>query len=85
MLEYLLGPKVYGYKSSRGVRLSWDDVLNYEFEIRKRAMRRINANNETIANALKEARENDELRSLHFTLQLVTSGTRPQAHAGNRD
>ena len=85
ILEYLLGPKVYGYKSGRGVRLSWDDLLSYEFEIRKRAMRRVNAQGETIASALKEAKGNDELRSLFFTLQLVTSGTRPQAQPSNRD
>ncbi len=36
LLEYLLGPTVGKYRSSKGVGLAWDDLLKYEFEIRKR-------------------------------------------------
>ncbi len=76
ILEYLLGPKVWKYRSNKGVGLTWEDLLTYEFEIRKRAMRRVTSHGETIDEALKEAMNNDELRSLHFTLALVTSGSK---------
>ncbi len=74
LLDYLLGPTVAKYRSSKGVGLAWDDLLKYEFEIRKKAMRLVTNSGKTIADALKEAMKDDELRSLHFTLQLVTSG-----------
>ncbi len=90
VLEYLLGPKVWKYRSSKGVGLSWDDLLTYEFEIRKRAMRRVTSHGVTIDDALTEAVGNDELRSMHFTLALVTSGpkakeSRPRSRTPKRD
>ncbi len=76
LLDYLLGPTVYKYRTEKGVRLSWNDLLNYEFEIRKKAMRKVTSHNFTIAEAIKSAMKDDELRSIHFTLALVSSGTR---------
>ena len=41
-LDYILGKDVAGYRSAKGVRLSWLEVLEYEFEIRKMACKRTN-------------------------------------------
>ncbi len=84
VLNYLLGPKVYKYKSNRGTSLSWEDLLGYEFEIRKRAMRRITSHNVTIHEALQEAMENYELRAMQFTLPLLSTSSRSGGRARSR-
>ncbi len=47
-------------------------------------MRRVTNSGRTIAEALKEAMKDDELRSLHFTLQLVTSGRGARSRSPRR-
>ncbi len=84
VLEYLLGPKVAKYRSSKGVGISWSDLLNYEFEIRRKAMRLVTSRRMTLDDALKAAVADDELRSFHFTLQLCTSGSRDTGRARSR-
>ncbi len=84
LLDYLLGPTVNKYRSSRNIGLTWDDLLKYEFEIRKKAMRLVTNGGRTIAEAIKEATQDDELRSLHFTLQLVTSGRTARSRSPRR-
>ncbi len=84
VLDYLLGPTVAKYRSSKGVGLAWEDLLKYEFEIRKKAMRLVTNSGYTIADAIKKATKDDELRSLHFTLQLVTSGRSARSRSPRR-
>ncbi len=85
LVNYILGAQVHGYKSSKGVKLSWADTLEYEHEIRKRAFRKVTSDPEvTLRDAIKEARTNNELRTTHFALQLVTSGVRERSRSPRR-
>ncbi len=39
--EYILGESVYGYRAC-GLRLGWEELLTYEFEIRRFALKKVN-------------------------------------------
>ena len=57
VLDYLLGKQVAGYKTSKNVRLGWAEVLEYEFEIRKLACKRVNQGKDNMADALLYANQ----------------------------
>ena len=83
-INWLLSPRVWGYKASSGVGLSWEDLLEYDYRIRKEAMKRVTRNGLRLETALSMARECPVLMQRHFTLQLCTSGKRrgDSSHAG---
>ncbi len=77
-VEFLLGAEVYGYcvRDSNDnilVSLSWSDFLNFEMEVRKRAIRRVNEDGAEFAEALREARTNGELRTKFLVQRLAVS------------
>ena len=81
VLDYLLGATVWGYASRSGCRLQWQDLLNYEFEIRRKAFKLVTYKKLTLDDALSAARKDEELRNFHFTLQLVTSSQRARSRS----
>ncbi len=71
--EYLLGEEIYGYRAC-GLRLSWEDFLEYEWTIRQAALKRVNRGEASLTVALTEALTDPSLKQLHFTLPLTTKG-----------
>ncbi len=71
MLEYLLGEDVFEYAGPRGTRLLWDDLLNYEHELRKFAIKLTCDGSHTLSSALTAARKDNELRTKYFVTCLA--------------
>ncbi len=71
MLEYLLGEDVYEYAGPRGTRYLWDDLLAYEFEMRRFAIKLTCDGTHTLASALVAARKDNELRTKYFVTCLA--------------
>ncbi len=85
-VEFLLGEQIYQYRAGP-LRIDWGAFLNYEYEIRKKAIKRVNKGEATLHNALVEARVDYDLKQLHFTLPLSTMNRRdaaPRAETGKR-
>jgi hypothetical protein len=76
LVSYLLGPEVHGYRSGSNHMIAWKDLLEYEYQIRKAAFKKVTKGEATLADALNQARKDPELFSRYFTMQLVTSGHR---------
>jgi len=78
-VEYVLGPKVYGLRfgpNASGVKPPWHCVLEYEWALRKEAMRAVVYDGKDLAEALSSARADTELREGKFiTPLLVASNT----------
>ncbi len=74
--NYLLGPKIAGYRAPGGVGLRWSDLLGYEFEIRRKAIERLTDGTHTLTDALRSTYRDPEIKGTHFTLQLVAAGKR---------
>ncbi len=72
-VEHLLGEDIYGYRAC-GLRLGWDEFLEYEWTIRKTALKRVNRGEATLVTAMSEALTDPNLKQLHFTLPLTTMG-----------
>ena len=84
-LKYLMGKKVYQLrgKDQHGkevVAPSWTTMLTYEYEMRKYAMKKLNYTTLSLPQALEEARDNAELRLLHFLTPLALGGN---THSGS--
>jgi hypothetical protein len=94
LADYVLGPKVAGLRVLRNpsdanseVRPNWQTVLNYEFQIRKKAFELVRKGNITAVAALEAAMIDQEIRGLHFiAIFQVQSVSRAQAKAepGNK-
>ncbi len=74
-VKHLLGDEVYQYRA-RGQGLQWNDLLEYEFRIRSKAIEWVNKGEKNLTEALGVAMRDPDLKQLHFTLPLVTSGKR---------
>ncbi len=74
-IEHLLGEEIYGYRAC-GLRLGWDEFLEYEWIIRRTALKRVNRGEATLVVAMTEALADSNLKQLHFTLPLTTMGKR---------
>ncbi len=74
-VKHLLGDEVYQYRA-RGQGLQWVDLLEYEHRIRCKAIEWVNKGERTLSEALGLAMVDPDLKQLHFTLPLVTSGKR---------
>ena len=73
--DYLVGGRVHKLP---GAVVHWDNVLNYDFEMRQFAYETVSEdNNVTIADALKKAMNNVELRQIHFIEKLTLNSRRP--------
>ncbi len=76
LITHLLGQKVWGYRSRANMGLSWEGLLEFEFQIRQFAMTKVSEENFTLNDALKVAMFDPNLENRFFTLELVTSGER---------
>ncbi len=74
LVTFLLGPKVWEYKSRHGVGISWAGLLEYEFQIRKHAMTMMTDDGASLDDALRTAWRDPTLENRFFTLEIVTSG-----------
>ncbi len=79
-VKHLLGDEVYQYRA-RGQGLQWGDLLEYEFRIRCKAIEWVNKGERNLTQALHDAMRDPDLKQLHFTLPLITSGKRDVAAA----
>ena len=83
-LEYLLGDRCYSMQVSSGLPSStssgqdrhtlpvpWSVLLQYEFEMRKWAIKEAHKRGEPPGSMLHEATRNTELKELHFTSQVA--------------
>ena len=83
-LEYLLGDRCYSMQVSSGMPSStasgqdghtlpvpWSVLLQYEFEMRKWAVKEAHKRGEPLGDLLHEATRNTELKDLHFTSQVA--------------
>ncbi len=82
LVNFLLGPRVWQYRSEKNYGISWGDMLTYAYEIRKEAMRNASARGQVpLARALTEAMENGRLENRYFTLPLATSAEKKGANS----
>jgi hypothetical protein len=72
--EYFMGEKVMQF-TVNGTTPSWTDVLEYEYRCRKLAFRQVREEGLSLADALRHARGDQEVRGLYFTAQLVAEVT----------
>ena len=83
-LEYLLGDRSYSLQVMSGMPSStssqheqkslvvpWNVLLNYEFELRKWAIKEAHKNGRPLGGQLHEATRNTELKELFFTSQVA--------------
>lgn len=78
-IEYLLSERCYhmeipgpdGEKSP--LAPPWHILLNYEYEMRKKAYKTAHRNGTPLGQALQEATENTEIKELHFTSPVTFS------------
>ena len=78
-LNYLVGKKVCKLrgKDQHGKKVvapSWTTMPTFEYEVRKYAMKKLNYSTISLPQALEEARDNAELRLLHFLTPLALGG-----------
>ncbi len=83
-VDFLLGERIFGYRAC-GLRLSWDDLLNFEWELRRSALKKVNKGEATLCEALTQATKDPDLKQLHFTLPLSTSGRRDLTTRNNEN
>ena len=70
--DYLLGEKVFELRVPRDhgmdtLQTPWSVLLHYELECRKSAFRRVREEGLSLANALRAAMADPELKEVHFT------------------
>ena len=78
-LSYLLGSKVAGYSAHSGTTLRWEDLLAYEYALRKFATEYVNDGTGGFTEGLMIALKDGDLKSTYFTLPLTVSGKRGSA------
>ena len=78
-VEYLLGSKCYRIEvpSSSGERTllkpPWTVMINYEFEMRKHAIKTAYRENRPLKDLLEEVTKNSELKELYFTTPIAVT------------
>ena len=78
-VSFLLGPRVCGYTAHAGTKLRWEDLLSYDFAMRKHATDFVNDGKGGFTDGLTLAMGDGDLRSTFFTLPLAVSGKRTQS------
>ncbi len=81
-VDFLLGERIYGYRAC-GLRLGWDELLEYEWQIRHNALKKVNRGEASLVDALAMAAKDPDLKQLHFTLPLSTMGKRDTGGKGD--
>ena len=73
---YLLGPRVWGHVTPLNIGIHWADLLKYEFEIRKVAMKEVTEKGRDLTTAVLSAMRDPGLESRHFTMAMATNPNR---------
>ncbi len=76
VLDYLLGHRCWEKVTPSGTRISWTDLLAYEYQIRKYAAQYVNRGRGTMVEGLRAAVKDSELRNEYFVEQLATTRSR---------
>ncbi len=81
LLDHLLGEDIYTLKVEDEVgsivaQTTWKNLLKYEHELRKLAIKLVNRQGSTLAAALKQASTDVELRTKYIVTALALEGTR---------
>ncbi len=76
VLDYLLGHRCWEKVTPSGTRISWSDLMVYEFHIRKFAAQHVNRGRGTMVEGLRAAIKDAELRNEYFVEQLATTRSR---------
>ncbi len=84
LLDHLLGEDIYGLKvedESGGTmaQTTWKNLIRYEHELRKQAVKLVNRQGLPLAAALKQASADVELRTKYIVTTLALEGTRSSA------
>ena len=64
--DFILGKQVYGLRGAADTEPPWSLILNYEYEMRKKAYDWVVSEGFTLQDALKTAMKDTELKNLHF-------------------
>ncbi len=75
-VNYFLGKKIYQYEARGGHSLHWDDLLEYMYQVRKSAYKRVSKERMSLVEAFTAALHCPLLKQEYFTLQLTTSGVK---------
>ena len=70
LLRYLLGLKVWKYRTRVSVGIQWEDLLEYEHQIRKLAFKKVPRKQLRLSEALEEAMDDVKLHQQYSTLQV---------------
>ncbi len=76
LVEHLLGEYVWQFRGPADQQITWNDLLEYEWQIRKRAMRWVRQHKNTVAEAIARAMRDQEVRTTFFLTQLACSKPR---------
>ncbi len=76
LVEYLLGELVWQFRGPGDQQITWSDLLEYEWQIRKRAMRWVRQQKYTVNDAIAMAMKDQEVRTTFFLTQLACSKPR---------
>ncbi len=76
LVEYLLGELVWQFRGPADQQVSWNDVLEYEWQIRKRAMRWVRQQKYSVGESITMAMKDQEVRTTFFLTQLACSKPR---------
>ncbi len=76
LVEYLLGELVWQFRGLADQQITWSDLLEYEWQIRKRAMRWVRQQMYTVGDAIAKAMKDQEVRTTFFLTQLACSKPR---------
>ena len=87
-VDYLLGEKCYHMMvpTASGEKMAlqppWHILLDYEYELRRKAVKRARRDGAMLGTALKDATEDTELKELHFTSPITFAWAQRPAKMG---
>ncbi len=76
LVEHLLGEFVWQFRGPADQQITWTDLLEYEWQIRKRAMRWVRQHKHPVGEAIAIAMKDNEVRTTFFLTQLACSKPR---------
>ena len=88
-LEFILGDDIARFRHQvldRIITPPWNIVLNYEYQVRKEACRRIMFEGDSLEEAMKKARRCPEVKERHFSTPtaMAAAVSRPAQQVGNK-
>ena len=78
-ISFILGPRVAGYSAHAGTKIRWEDLLSYDFALRKFATDHVNDGHGGFTEGLGLAMKDGDLQSTFFFLPQAVSGKRGQS------